>query len=61
MKHAKVVFFKDESGKWRWSLIAANGRKLCTPGESFSSKRKAEDNFYRVRSVLDGIYGHVYK
>jgi len=52
MKKAKVVFFRAADKKWRWSLVAANGRRLCTPGESFSSRRKAEQNFYLVEKIL---------
>jgi uncharacterized protein YegP (UPF0339 family) len=52
MKNPKVVFFKDAKKKWRWSLVAANGRKLCTPGESFSSKFKAEQNYELVATLL---------
>jgi len=55
MKKPKVVFFKDESGKWRWSLVAANGRKLCTPGESFSSRFKAEQNYYLCSRVIASL------
>jgi uncharacterized protein YegP (UPF0339 family) len=49
---AKVVYFKDAADKWRWSVIASNGKKLCTPGESFSSKSKAEKNFKRVEKYF---------
>lgn len=52
MKEPKVKFFKDAKKKWRWSVVAANGRKLCTPGESFSSKFKAEQNYYLTRKLL---------
>lgn len=52
MKQPRVKFFKGADKKWRWSLIAANGRKLCTPGESFSSKFKAEQNYYLTRKML---------
>lgn len=48
----KVQFFKAATGKWRWRLIAGNGRKLCTPGEDFSSRQKAADNYMLVCSVL---------
>lgn len=57
----KVVFFKGKDRKWRWSLVASNGRKLCTPGESFSSKRRAEGNFDAVCCVLFGTVRRVYK
>lgn len=52
MKQPKVKFFKDAKNKWRWSLVAANGCRLCSPGESFSSKFKAEQNYYRTRKIL---------
>lgn len=52
-KKPKVVFFKGEDQQWRWSLVAANGRKLCTPGESFSSRYKAEQNYSTVHCTLN--------
>jgi uncharacterized protein YegP (UPF0339 family) len=61
MKKPKVVFFKDADGKWRWSLIADNGRKLCTPGESFSNISNAERNFYAVTCTLNRNPKAVYK
>ena len=45
---AEVEFFKDSTDHWRWRVIASNGRGICIPGESFSSKAKAEKNFKRV-------------
>lgn len=51
-KQPKVVFFKGADKKWRWTLVAKNGRKLCTPGESFSGLSKAEGNFDTVCAVL---------
>ncbi len=50
----KAVFFKDAQNKWRWRLVAVNGRILCTPGESFSSRFKAEQNYCLVQKVLRG-------
>lgn len=44
----KVEFFKSANKKWRWRLVASNGRKLCTPGEDFSSRRAARENCARV-------------
>jgi len=52
----KVVFFKGADKKWRWRMVATNGRNLCTPGESFSSRGKAEHNFECVCVVIhDGV------
>ena len=47
-KGAKATYFKDNRGLWRWNVVAANSKIICTPGESFSSKAKAEKNFARV-------------
>lgn len=46
--------FEDLAGKWRWRLVAANGRTVATSGESFHTHwhamRAAED----VRAVASG-------
>jgi uncharacterized protein YegP (UPF0339 family) len=34
--------FLDRGGKWRWRLIAANGRRVATSGESFRDRWNAE-------------------
>jgi uncharacterized protein YegP (UPF0339 family) len=33
--------YKNSGGKWSWRLRAANGRKVATAGESFSSEGAA--------------------
>lgn len=38
---AKFDVFKDLRGKWRWRLIASNGKKIATSGESFDSRSNA--------------------
>jgi uncharacterized protein YegP (UPF0339 family) len=53
MKQPKVVFYKDADNKWRWRMVAKNGRNICSPGENFSSRAKAHNNFV---CVLDVIY-----
>jgi uncharacterized protein YegP (UPF0339 family) len=46
--------YEDLVGKWRWRLVAADGRTVATSGESFDSHwhalRAAED----VRGVASG-------
>ncbi|MFN8162563.1 MAG: YegP family protein [Solirubrobacterales bacterium] len=46
--------FEDLAGKWRWRLLAANGRTVATSGESYDTHwhalRAAED----VRAVASG-------
>lgn len=54
---AKFRTFEDASGKWRWRLIAANGRKIATSGESFYSRadaRRAALNVKRLAAVATG-------
>jgi uncharacterized protein YegP (UPF0339 family) len=33
---------RTSTGDWYWDLIASNGQKLATAGESFDSRGKAE-------------------
>jgi uncharacterized protein YegP (UPF0339 family) len=62
MKHPKVEFFKGADNKWRWRMVAANGRQICSPGESFSSRSKAEYNFECVETVIHaGVETHYLK
>jgi len=41
---------KNTSGNWYWHLIAANGRKVATAGESFSSKEAAKTAAENVKN-----------
>lgn len=36
--------------QWRWRLVASNGRRLCTPGESFTRRAACLNN---IAAVLD--------
>src|SRR3954462_5381293 len=38
---AEFEIYKNSAGKWSWRLTAANGRKVATAGESFSSEAAA--------------------
>jgi uncharacterized protein YegP (UPF0339 family) len=43
----KFKVTKNTAGNWYWHLIAANGQKVATSGESFASKdnaKKAAEN-----------------
>jgi len=31
--------YKDNAGEWRWTLIAANGRKIGDSGEGYKNKQ----------------------
>ena len=37
----KIKVFKDKAGEYRWTLIAANGKKVATSGEGYTRKRIA--------------------
>ena len=41
---------KTSTGTWYWHLIASNGRKVATAGESFSSKDAAKTAAENVKS-----------
>lgn len=32
------VLYRDQANQWRWTLIAANGRKLADSGEGYHNK-----------------------
>lgn len=33
--------YRDSSGRWRWRIVAGNGRKVASSGEAFASKSNA--------------------
>jgi hypothetical protein len=39
---AKLVVYPDRTKKWRWKLLAANGQKVASSGESFETKANAK-------------------
>lgn len=45
------VLYKDVTGLYRWTLYAANNRKIACSGESFDSKQGAIDSIALVRSI----------
>jgi uncharacterized protein YegP (UPF0339 family) len=48
---AKFKIFRDVSGSYRWRLVASNGEKVATSGESFASRanaRRAADAVKRL-------------
>jgi uncharacterized protein YegP (UPF0339 family) len=38
---AKFEVFADASGSYRWRLVASNGEKIASSGESFASRDNA--------------------
>lgn len=47
MANAKFVIYKDKGGKYRWRLVAPNGKETAASGQHFAShydaKRAAEE------------------
>ena len=37
-----IELYLDASASWRWRIIAANGKTVDVPGESFSTKSNAK-------------------
>ena len=43
--------YKDTTGHWRWTLFAANGRKIADSGEGYVNKSDAENGINLVKST----------
>jgi uncharacterized protein YegP (UPF0339 family) len=51
---APTVYFqlyRDTAGYWRWTLFAANGRKIADSGEGYVNKSDAENGINLVKST----------
>lgn len=48
---AKFEFPLDAAGKYRWRLVASNGEKIATSGESFASRANAKRAAENVKAV----------
>jgi len=35
----RVHLYRDRKGEWRWTLFAANGRKLANAGEGYTKRQ----------------------
>ncbi len=42
---ANPVYYKDDSGHWRWQVKAGNGEIIDASSEGFSSKTNAVKNY----------------
>jgi len=45
----KYKVYKDSSKKWRWRLVAANGRTLADSGEGYRNKQDCLSAIERVK------------
>ncbi|RDZ29313.1 YegP family protein [Lysobacter silvisoli] len=44
--------YKDSQGDWRWTLYAANHRKIADSAEGYNKKSDCEDGIALVKSVM---------
>jgi uncharacterized protein YegP (UPF0339 family) len=48
---AKVTYYRDTAGEWRWRLVAANGNLIAESGEGYERLDGAVNGFEAVRTV----------
>lgn len=46
------TFYKDKAGKYRWRIVADNGRVVGASSQGFASKQMAHENAELVRDAL---------
>ena len=46
------TFYKDKAGKYRWRIVADNGRIVGASSQGFASKQMAHENADLVRDAL---------
>jgi uncharacterized protein len=49
----KYSLYKDSQGYWRWTLYAANNRKIADSGESYYNKSDATSAIDLVKGSYD--------
>ena len=52
MRKAKLHFYRDAQGQWRWRLRASNGRILADSGEGYRRLASARHGAHLVRTFL---------
>lgn len=51
MSYSRVNVYKDRKGKWRWKLLAPNGRKIGASSESFEKRKWSISNLALVTGI----------
>lgn len=57
----KAKVKKAKNGEWYWTLVARNGRNICTPGETFKTRYSAERNLQTVTAAFNKSIDTVYE
>ena len=47
-----IQFYEDKKNKWRWRIIADNGRIIGSSSQGFANKQLAEGNLRLVYEEL---------
>jgi len=47
-----LTFYKDKAGKYRWRIVADNGRVVGSSSQGFASKQMACENADLVKNAL---------
>lgn len=48
----KFEVYQDNTGQWRWRLVARNGRIMADSAESYVSERNAIEGIHTLRAGL---------
>jgi len=54
----QYVMYKDNANQWRWTLLAANNRKIADSGESYHNE---QDCLHAINLVKGSGNAPVYK
>ena len=49
----KFRVYRDKTGEWRWTLIAANNRKIADSGEGYDNKSDCLHGIDLVKAASD--------
>ena len=50
----RFEIYADDSGKYRWRLVASNGQTVASSGESFASKSSAREAAENIKKNAGG-------
>lgn len=54
-KRARVRYYVDEAGEWRWSYYAPNGRLVADSAEGYGRLRAAKRGFASLKVGTDPV------
>jgi uncharacterized protein YegP (UPF0339 family) len=48
----EVTYYKDNGGKWRWRVVADNGKIVGASSQGFANRTLAKDNVEILQRAL---------